>query len=162
MKITPVDIRQMTFRTRFRGYYPNEVDAFLEDLADEVSEALKENISLKERVEEQDRVIGELKKKESALTHSMIMAQKAIEDMKANAQKEGDLIVRQAEIRAEETTRLAGKQVAQLQAELLNLQRQRDLFIERVRSLMQSFDKTLLWESEREMANDHEKELEEA
>lgn len=156
----------MTFRTRFRGYYPNEVDTFLEDLADEVSEVLKENATLKERLEEQSRTIADLKKKETALTHSMIMAQKAIEDMKANAKKEGELIVRQAEIRAEESTHLAGKQVTQLQSELLSLERQRDLFVERVRSLMQSFDKTLQWESERELASEKElkeiKELEEA
>ncbi len=156
----------MTFRTRFRGYYPNEVDTFLEDLADEVSEVLKENATLKERLEEQSRTIADLKKKETALTQSMIMAQKAIEDMKANAKKEGELIVRQAEIRAEESTHLAGKQVTQLQSELLSLERQRDLFVERVRSLMQSFDKTLQWESERELASEKElkeiKELEEA
>ncbi len=148
----------MTFRTRFRGYYPNEVDAFLEDMADELSEILKENAELRERIEEQDRAIAELKKKEGALTHSMVMAQKAIEDMKTSAQKEGDLIIRQAEIRAEEATRSAGRQVAQLQTDLLNLQRQRDLFVERIRSLMQSFDKTLQWESEKNIAG--EKELE--
>lgn len=149
MKITPLDIRQMQFPKGFRGYPPQEVDAFLETLAEEVEEVLRENATLRERVEEQTLTISELKKAEGALTDTLIMAQKAIENMKATAQKEGELIIRQAEIRAEEITQGAVRQVTQLQGELFNLRKQRDLFIEKMRSLISGFEKTLQWESEK-------------
>lgn len=149
MKYTPVDIRQMTFPVGFRGYTPNEVDSFLEDLANAIEEVLKENADLRERIEGQDQVISELKKTEGALTNTLLMAQKAIEEMKRTAQKEGDLIIRQAELRAEEITRSAMKEVAQVQGEILNLRRQRDFFVEKIRSLMQNLEKTLQWEDEK-------------
>lgn len=149
MKITPLDIRQMRFSTGFRGYPPQEVDSFLEDLAEEVEEVLRENVKLKERAEEQERTISELKKTEGALTETLIMAQKAIENMKGTAQKEGELIVREAELKAEETIRQAVREVATLQGELLNLRKQRDLFLEQIRSMIQTFEKTLEWESEK-------------
>jgi cell division initiation protein len=149
MKWTPVDIRQMTFSVGFRGYAPNEVDAFLENLATEIEEILKENVDLRERIEDQDKVIAELKKTEGALTNTLLMAQKAIEEMKRTAQKEGDLIIRQAELRAEEMTRSAMKEVSQVQGEILNLRRQRDFFVEKIRSLMQNLEKTLQWEDEK-------------
>jgi len=149
MKITPLDIRQMQFPKGFRGYPPQEVDAFLETLAEEVEEVLRENATLRERLEEQTLTISELKKAEGALTDTLIMAQKAIENMKATAQKEGELIIRQAEIRAEEITQGAVRQVTQLQGELFNLRKQRDLFIEKMRSLISGFEKTLQWESEK-------------
>jgi len=149
MKITPLDIRQMQFPKGFRGYPPQEVDAFLETLAEEVEEVLRENATLRERLEEQAQTISELKKAEGALTDTLIMAQKAIENMKATAQKEGELIIRQAEIRAEEITQGAVRQVTQLQGELFNLRKQRDLFIEKMRSLISGFEKTLQWESEK-------------
>ncbi|HEY5599435.1 MAG TPA: DivIVA domain-containing protein [Candidatus Manganitrophaceae bacterium] len=147
MKITPLDIRQMTFRTAFRGLDSKEVRFFLESLADEIEGVLKERVSAQERLEEQERTVSELKKKEGTLNNTLIAAQKIIEEMKAAAQKEGELIVRQAEVRAEEIAQAAAKEVTRLQGELLNLQRQRDLFIEKVKSLMRSFEKTLEWES---------------
>ena len=147
MKITPLDIRQMTFRTAFRGLDSKEVRFFLESLADEIEGVLKERVSAQERLEEQERTVSELKKKEGTLNNTLIAAQKIIEEMKAAAQKEGELIVRQAEVRAEEIAQAAAKEVTRLQGELLNLQRQRDLFIEKIKSLMRSFEKTLEWES---------------
>ncbi|MDC4224906.1 MAG: DivIVA domain-containing protein [Candidatus Manganitrophus sp.] len=149
MKWTPVDIRQMTFSTGFRGYAPNEVDSFLEELATEIEAVLKENADLRERIDDQGKTIAELKKTEGALTNTLLMAQKAIEEMKRTAQKEGDLIIRQAELRAEEITRSAMKEVSQVQGEILNLRRQRDFFVEKIRSLMQNLEKTLQWEDEK-------------
>ncbi len=149
MKWTPVDIRQMTFPVGFRGYAPNEVDAFLENLASELEEVLKENAALRERIEDQGQSIAELKKTEGALTNTLLMAQKAIEEMKRTAQKEGDLIIRQAELRAEEITRSAMKEVSQVQGEIHHLRRQRDFFVEKIRSLMQNLEKTMQWEDEK-------------
>ena len=34
MKITPLDIQQQQFKTRFRGFDIREVDAFLEQMAE--------------------------------------------------------------------------------------------------------------------------------
>lgn len=149
MRWTPIDIRQMTFSAGFRGYAPKEVDSFLEDLAGEIEEILKENADLRERIEDQGQTIAELKKTEGALTNTLLMAQKAIEEMKRTAQKEGDLIIRQAELRAEEIARSAMKEVSQVQGEILNLKRQRDFFVEKIRSLMQNLEKTIQWEDEK-------------
>ncbi|MFY9269161.1 MAG: DivIVA domain-containing protein [Candidatus Manganitrophaceae bacterium] len=156
MRWTPVDIRQMTFQVGFRGYPSNEVDAFIENIAYEMEELLKENAALRERIEDQGRTVVELKKAEGTLTDTLLMAQRAIDEMKGAAQKEGDLIVRQAELRAEEITRLAVREAAQLHGEILHLRRQRDFLIEKIRSLMQSIEKTLQWEEE----NTREKEEE--
>ncbi|MFQ5780053.1 MAG: DivIVA domain-containing protein [Nitrospiria bacterium] len=158
MKITPLEIRQMTFQKSLRGYPPYEVDAFLESLADEVEVILHENVALKDQLEEQTRKISELKKTEGALTDTLLTAQRAIEGIRGTAQKEGELIVRQAEIHAEEITGEAIKHVTRLQGELINLRRQKGLLIENIRSLVQSLEKTLLWESEREEEEIREKE----
>ena len=51
MRITPHDIRQQQFTVRmFRGFDPQEVDAFLEDVADDYESLLKENQLLKEQI----------------------------------------------------------------------------------------------------------------
>ena len=52
MRITPMDIRQQQFTVRmFRGFDVQEVDTFLEDLADDYEAMLKENTLLKEQLQ---------------------------------------------------------------------------------------------------------------
>ncbi|HIE65066.1 MAG: DivIVA domain-containing protein [Nitrospira sp.] len=150
MKITPLEIRQMTFQKSFRGYPPFEVDAFLESLADEVEEILHENVALKEKMEEQNEKILELKKTEGALTDTLLTAQKAIDGIRGAAQKEGEFVVRQAELHAEEVTGEALKHVTHLQGELINIQRQKGFLIENVRALIHSLERTLSWENEKQ------------
>ncbi len=150
MKITPIDIRQVIFRISFKGYDPREVHSFLISVAEELEEALKENTAFRIRLEEQEKTIAELKTKDSAVTDTLVAAQKAMEELRTSAQKEGDLLVREAESRAEEITRSAVRQVTQLQGELVNLRRQRELFVEKSKSLVQSFEKVLEWGNEKE------------
>ena len=49
MKITPLDIRKQTFKKQFRGIDAEEVQAFLEMIAEEFERLSSENIKLTER-----------------------------------------------------------------------------------------------------------------
>jgi len=150
MKITPVDVRQVIFRISFKRYDPREVHSFLISVAEELETMVKDNAVMKTKIEDQDRSIGELKKKESAVTDTLVAAQRAMEELRLSSQKEGELVIREAESRSEEITRSAVRQVTQLQGELVNLRRQRDLFIDKSRALLQSFDKVLEWGCEKD------------
>jgi len=149
MKTMPVDLRQAHFQLRFRGYDPEAVQTFLERMADDMEVWVKENAELRAKINAQDNMLVELKKAEATLATTLVTAQKAMEEMKTVAQKEAEMILRQAELRAEETTSAATQRVNQIQGDILNLLKQRGLFIERVRALMQSFEKVLEWETEK-------------
>jgi len=149
MKTMPVDLRQAHFQLRFRGYDPEAVQTFLERMADDMEVWVKENAELRAKINTQDNMLMELKKAEATLAATLVTAQKAMEEMKTVAQKEAEMILRQAELRAEEMTSAATQRVNQIQGDILNLLKQRGLFIERVRALMQSFEKVLEWETEK-------------
>jgi len=146
MKLTPLDIRQTTFGSTFRGYDRKEVDYFLGAVAQEFEALAKESMDFRERFLELESTCNDLKKKEGTLTNALLSAQKVIDEMKGNAQKEGELIVREAELKAEGLTRSASEQVSRLQGEIFELRRQRDLFIEKLRSYVRGFEKMLYWE----------------
>ena len=63
MRISPLDIRQQQFTVRWlRGFDVHEVDAFLDDVAEDYETVLKENAQLKEQVatfEERSRGLNE-------------------------------------------------------------------------------------------------------
>ena len=61
MKITPLDINNQKFRTRFRGFDVREVDDFLQAAAGELELQLRENLRLKERITELESQVERLK-----------------------------------------------------------------------------------------------------
>ncbi len=146
MELTPLEIRQVSFKKGFRGYSSLEVDAFVESLADDLEELLRKMADYKERLEKQSKTINELERTEGALTETLLMAQKAMETAKANAQEEGRLIIRQAEVRAEEITAEAVRRESQLQGEIMNLKRAKGYLTEKIRTLIQSVERDLEWE----------------
>jgi len=150
MKLTPLEIRQTTFEKSLRGYSCSDVDDFIENLSDDLELLVKESVDDKEKLEKQSRTIAELEKAEGAMTETLVMTQRAMENVKANAQKEGELIIRHAEVRAEEITNEAIKQESQLKGEIMNLKRRKGVFVEKIRTLIQSLVREVEWSSEEE------------
>lgn len=148
MKITPIDIQQVSFGVRFRGYNRKEVDNFLDLLAHDYEMLIKESQEIKEKTASLEIQIMELKKKEATLNSTLIAVQKVVEEMKQNAQKEVDLLIKEAELKAEEITQGAQGERLRLQSEIKDLQRQKILFLEKIRSVLRTFEKTVELEEE--------------
>jgi cell division initiation protein len=100
MKLTPLDIRHKDFKRGMRGYADVEVDEFLDEVADEYERLFKENIELNERLESLQDKVGQYKRIEETLQKTLISAQTSAEELKQNATKEAQLILRDAELKA--------------------------------------------------------------
>lgn len=149
------DVRRLKFQTGLWGYRPREVDAFMKRLADGMEAILKENEELKGQMRTRDRTLSELRGKEVTLTGALPMVQNALEAMKAAAQKEGEMMICQSGVKAEEMTRASVKQVARLQGEILDLQRRRDLSMEEIKAMRQGFERVLYETKKWEMKNEN-------
>ena len=143
MKISPLDIEKMKFRVCFRGYQRREVDEFLDSLTVEYEGLINENESLREKQVALEGQLRDLKNKESVLTQTLTNAQKLVEEMKEGAQKDASLIVKQAELQAEEVLKDSRDESVHIRSEILDLRKQRMFFIERCRSTIDSFQKLL-------------------
>ena len=55
MKVTPLDLRQQRFKTVMRGYDRGEVAAFLNEVADDYENALREADRLRQEVRRSSR-----------------------------------------------------------------------------------------------------------
>ena len=86
MRISPLDIRQQQFTVKwFRGFDIHEVDAFLDDVAEDYETVLKENAQLKEQVatfEERSRGLNE---REKALQDTLVTTHRLGDEIKATA-----------------------------------------------------------------------------
>lgn len=143
MKITPLDIQQMVFKSRFRGYDKEEVNRFLEELAQTVEELNRENAVLREKIVFLERQVGELKRTEATLSNTLVSAQSLAEDVKRTAQREADLVLKEAELKASELIRQARVELTDTQRDLSVLQKQRLLMVERLRATLRTFERML-------------------
>lgn len=147
MKITPLDIQQMVFRTKIRGYDREEVNRFLEELAQTVESLNRDNALLRERLAMTEQQVSELKRTETTLSNTLVAAQSLADDVKRSANRDAELIVKEAELKAGEVIRQARVELGETQRDLSQLQKQRLLMVERMRATLHTFERMLDVES---------------
>ncbi len=139
MKITPLDIRRKEFKRSMRGYSDEQVDIFLDEVADEFERLFQENMELHDRVqrlEEQIAVHGQMR---DALEKTLVSAQLQSEEIRANAHKESELILRDAQLKARGIINDSYGGVQQVQQTLVQLKRLEEEFRFKFRSLLEGY-----------------------
>jgi len=154
MKITPLDIRKQEFRKTFKGYDKNEVDIFLEMLAKEIENIIRDNKSMSERLKELDSKIEDYKRMETTLQNTLTSTQKTTDEIRRNARKEAEMILQKAKLQASEIIENAAAKVKDLQSQISALRNQKNGFVIQLRSFLSSQLKML---EEVEMINVKEK-----
>ena len=138
MRITPLDIRKQPFRKTMWGFDPDEVNSFLEMVASEFEAIIKQDNDVQSQVKNLEQKLEHYVKVEKTLNDTLLTAQKATDEARLNAQKEAELIIKDAQIRAgryEDETR---RRVHELESELVSLKNQRDSFLARFRSMLKT------------------------
>ena len=143
MKITPLDIQQQQFKTRFRGFDVREVDTFLEQMAEAFESLLSKNEKLREEIQKLELEIQGYKEREETFKRAMLNSQKVLEQMKQNARKSAELVVAEAEVKAEKILNRAQNRLAQLHEDITELKRQRMQIEVQIRSIIESHTKLL-------------------
>jgi cell division initiation protein len=150
MKITPLDIQQMGFKTKWKGYDREEVDTFLETLAEDYEALIKENLNLKEQSVHLEEALKEFKKREGLLSQTLISAQQLADVQKTNTLKESSLIIKEAEVQAEQIIKNIRDEEARLKSDVIDLRRQKLIFIEKLKSMLRTFEVSFSVEEQEE------------
>jgi len=160
MKITPLDIQQQQFTVRFRGYDIQEVDAFLETVANELEEQIKKNTELREDLERKETRIWEYQNMEKTLKETLMVAQaaseemkrnsqKAAEDLKASAQREATFTISRAREKAERIIGETNANLAKVEATISELRRKKIVLEQELRSILETHLRLLESSSEK-------------
>jgi cell division initiation protein len=150
MRITPLDIQQKQFATRFRGFDMEEVDSFLELIREEMEELLRENANLREEARRFEKQLKEYKNIEVTLRDTLVKTQEMVEEYKSTAIKDAELVKKEAELKAEEIVRGAQERVVKIHEDITDLKGIRRHFKEEVRRLIESHLSMLEFDKERE------------
>jgi len=126
--IFPVDIANRKFPRSFRGYARREVDAFREQVASALEEALAENKRLRQEAEELQKRLQGYRSMEDTLKEALVLAERTAEERREHAMREGQTILERARLEAEEIVHEARNQVERYRAESEHLLRLRARF----------------------------------
>lgn len=150
MRITPLDIQQKQFPMKFRGFDVEEVYAFLEVVREEMEDLLRENASLKEQVHRAENQIKEYRDMETTLRETLMTAQQMVEEYKTNSRKEAELLMREAEMKADTLLREAQDKVVKIHEDIVDLKGIRRHFKEELKRLVEGHMRMLEFDRERE------------
>lgn len=138
MKLTPLDIKKQEFKKVMRGYDPVEVDTFMDMMANEFEDLLKQQKESRDKIVELETQLKDYRQIEKTLQQTLLQAQEATGRTYESARREAELIVREAEGKAAKLVEQANSDLNRLNTELMNLKARRESLIGRLRVLLSS------------------------
>ncbi|HFQ80257.1 MAG TPA: DivIVA domain-containing protein [Desulfobacterales bacterium] len=115
MTISPQDIQSKQFHIRFRGFDVDEVDGFLEQVAEHYLMALEEKRLLSEQVETLRQEMKSLKNEEHSFKDALIAGQKVVDEMKQRGRERADELLSKARQEVKELKDAANQEIAELE-----------------------------------------------
>ena len=100
--LTPIEIHNKEFPTKFKGYDPEEVNDYLDEVIRTVEQLIRENKDLEKRVKFNEEKVSYFNSIQETLNKSIIVAQEAADRLKENARKDAEIIIFEAEKEAAE------------------------------------------------------------
>jgi cell division initiation protein len=136
--LTPLDIHNKEFKRSFRGYSEDEVDEFLDRVVKDYEQLYRENLDLKETIDRLNSKLDHFQHMENTLHNTLVIAQETAEEVKLNAKKETELMIKEAEVRSQRLIDEAMSKVRRMTGEYEELQKQAQIYRTRMRTLVQA------------------------
>ena len=150
MNISPLDLRQQRFHTAFRGFNRIEVTSFLQAVADDYEQALRETDRLRQDLSRTEAILSEHREHEKSLKTTLLAAQKLADDIKATADSEALRIVREAQGRSDFLLEKTQSRLEDVQREIDGLKLKRRDVETSIEATIQTLRNTLEFVREQE------------
>jgi cell division initiation protein len=150
MPIRAIDIRRKEFKSAFRGYDANQVDDFLDAVADEVERNYTENERMREEVSSLRDRLQQFEDLEGSIRAALVHAERASNDLrkaasreaegiKQSARREADFTIREAQSRSHQMLADASARIERVQDSYTALQEAKRSFANDFRHLLKTY-----------------------
>jgi len=136
-RLTPLDVRKSEFRKSMRGYDAGSVEDFRARVADEFERVVREKIALEERLRVIEAQLDDYKQRDKAMNDALIAAQQMRADTREAAEREAQILLREAETEAERRLDKARREVDRLEDSGQDLARKHHAYLASLRALVE-------------------------
>lgn len=156
MALTPQDIHHKEFRSaRFGGYNEEEVDSFLDLVADDFERMIHENTDIGQQLELVRKRIAEFEEMQTSLQSALLAATRSAEAIGEQARQEAEATVNKAQEEADSLIRGAQEQARQMTLRAQNERQKLERDFTRLRDIKRRYMDSL-----RQIAEGHLREVE--
>lgn len=135
--LTPLDIRRQEFRRSLRGYEPVGVEDFRVRVAEELERVIREKAILDERVSALTEQLRVFREREKAMNEALVAAQQLREETRAAAEREAQVILREAQTEGARIVDTARNDEVAIQARASEAERQFMAYVGGFRALLE-------------------------
>ena len=121
MRMTPLDIQSHRFRPAWKGVDTEEIESFLQAVAEDYEALLREAETRSDQIRRLELRVDELSRNESLLKETLISAQSLGDELRHTAKKQAEITVSEAEVRAEKVLDASHRRAARLSEEIREL-----------------------------------------
>ncbi len=157
MKVSPLDLRQVKFRTTLRGFDKAEVMALIAEVTDDYEHALREVDRLRQEVSKMEALLNQHREHERDLRDTLITAQRVSDDIRTNADAQARNIIREAEGRSDLLLQKTQARLEDVQREIDGMKMKRREVETSLESTIGSLRNTLEFVREQEQREREEK-----
>ncbi|WP_177503135.1 DivIVA domain-containing protein [Anaerosinus sp.] len=134
--LTPLDIHNKEFKRSFRGYNEDEIDEFLDRVVKDYEQLYRENVDLKDSIDKLKTKVEHFQHLENTLHNTLVVAQETAEEVKLNAKKEAELIIKEAKATGQRLLDEANLKVKEKMTEYEEINQRSQLYRTRMRTLV--------------------------
>ena len=157
MKVSPLDLRQVRFRTTFRGFDKAEVLALIAEVTDDYENALKEVDRLRQDVVKMEALLNQHREHERDLRDTLMTAQRVSDDIRSNAEAQARNIIRESEGRSDLLLQKTQSRLEDVQREIDGMKMKRREVETTLESTIATLRNTLEFVREQEQREREEK-----
>ncbi len=150
MPIRPIDVRRKEFKNSFRGYDANQVDDFLDAVADEFERSYTENSRMREEISSLRERLQQFEELEGSIRAALVHAEQAAndlrrtatqeaEDVRLSANREAEFTIREAKTRSHQMLADTSARVERIQQSYEAMQEAKRNFMNDFRHLLKSY-----------------------
>ncbi len=136
--ITPLEVQKQQFKKSINGYNRDEVDDYMEMVANALEKHINENIILKEKLDRKDEEIEHYKNIERTMSDTLVVAKQTAEELTSSAKQTAQNIINQAEIDAKALKTELDEQVADMMCCQQQMEKDLEAFRMRLEAMLRA------------------------
>jgi DivIVA domain-containing protein len=131
--LTPLDVRRYDFGRTLRGYDPERVEQFRQQVAEELERLTRQTQELEAKAKGFHEQLSAFRERDKALNDALVSAQQLRGEIREQSEREAQLILREARGEAEKYLEGSRNEIRHLHAHIAELERARRNFLGQLR-----------------------------
>ena len=135
--LTPLDVRRYEFGKALRGYDPERVNQFRDQVAEELERLSRVNQELEAKARGFHEQLRAFRERDKAINEALVSAQQLRKDIREQADKESQLIIREARAEADRIVEDARQEIRRMEDQITSLDRARRAYLAQLRMVVE-------------------------